>query len=75
MIMKSNIPNPNCSQDRYESNSKGLFSGSLISRQLQEEQIVNELRNQGHTCIKIMETFPSRHKWCEHNPCIESEII
>lgn len=31
---------------------------------------VEELKLQGHKCVKILESFPVQVRWCEHIPCL-----
>lgn len=38
-------------------------------RQKEEDAKVDALVAKGHTCITIMETYPSFHTWCEQEPC------
>lgn len=39
------------------------------TRQQQEDLEVKRLEDAGHTCIKILESYPSQHIWCGKEVC------
>lgn len=43
----------------------------MHNRQKEEDDCVNQLVANGHTCISILECYPSRHSWCGQTPCIK----
>jgi hypothetical protein len=38
-------------------------------RQRMVDNFEKKLRDQGHTCIISLESYPSQTIWCESNPC------
>jgi len=45
----------------------------MKERQAKENAFVKKLTGEGHTCISIMESYPSKTSWCEQTPCINSK--
>jgi uncharacterized protein YegP (UPF0339 family) len=42
----------------------------MEKREREEGEFRNKLRNEGHTCIVTVETYPSRTTWCNKSPCV-----
>lgn len=43
---------------------------NMRKRQQKEDNAVRELLEQGHTCVRNMESYPSQHSWCQQEICI-----
>lgn len=41
----------------------------MRKREAEEDVFRTLLRQQGHTCIQILESFPSQTRWCGQMPC------
>lgn len=37
--------------------------------QCEQEEFMFDLRNKGHTCVKVSETDSKKVEWCRSNPC------
>lgn len=46
--------------------------GATYSAHKKREKIINELRFNGHSCIKITNNYPIEFTWCENDRCIEN---
>uniref|UniRef100_A0A6G6ACS9 Uncharacterized protein n=1 Tax=Borely moumouvirus TaxID=2712067 RepID=A0A6G6ACS9_9VIRU len=47
-----------------------LMIEDMARRQAEEDAFVEKLVREGHTCIYIMESYPSQTGWCEQKVCI-----
>lgn len=45
------------------------FANELKEKQNKENEFVKKLREEGHKCIRIKESYPSKTIWCESTPC------
>lgn len=41
----------------------------MRKRDVEENEFRSSLKQQGHTCIVILESFPSQTRWCRQTPC------
>ncbi|BCS82509.1 hypothetical protein QLL95_gp0020 [Cotonvirus japonicus] len=56
-----------CMKDVCE---RKLMYDDMARRQAEEDKFVEKLRNEGHTCIRIMESYPSQTGWCRQKICV-----
>lgn len=49
------------------------FSCDLKKHQCEQNLKEQKLREQGHTCIIISQTYPSQIRWCRQETCIEKQ--
>ncbi|AGC01567.1 hypothetical protein H012_gp899 [Acanthamoeba polyphaga moumouvirus] len=47
-----------------------LMYEDMKRRQAEEDAFVEKLRYEGHTCIYIMESYPSQTGWCRQKICV-----
>lgn len=45
---------------------------NMDTLQAKEKIFIKKLKNEGHTCIWIMESYPIQTAWCEQTPCVNS---
>lgn len=43
--------------------------GASYRKQKEREKIIFNLKINGHTCIKIINTYPIQFTWCEYDRC------
>lgn len=61
----------NTNQKR-SSSLTGLEKISIHTTELKSKSSIDfgtQLRNNGHRCVKIQETYPFLVTWCHSNPC------
>ncbi len=34
-----------------------------------QDKLVTSLKDKGHTCIQILESYPTQTVWCKQDPC------
>jgi len=45
----------------------------MAKRENEQQKFRAELQCKGHTCIQILESYPSRTRWCNQEVCILSK--
>lgn len=35
------------------------------------KNLLKKLKDEGHKCVHIMETFPAKIRWCHQTPCAD----
>ena len=58
-----------------------LFSTNMTEQEEYENiekeniKLKNRLKSEGHTCIQILESYPSQVEWCRQQTCISNNPI
>ena len=60
--------------DRNSEENKSILWETIFDneRQAKQENFADELKQQGHTCISYIETYPISIGWCRKTPCERS---
>ena len=41
----------------------------MAQRQRKQNRLLRKLARQGHTCVLVLETYPSQVSWCKEKKC------
>jgi hypothetical protein len=58
-----------CHQDHCQDVQQRQDVNKRLKKQ---DDFLEKLKNQGHTCIELSERMPAKIRWCEQERCIES---
>jgi hypothetical protein len=53
---------------KYSKDRETLRKNTTIEH-IKQEAFANSLLKNGHTCVKMIETFPLTIQWCKQEPC------
>lgn len=55
-----------CQEDKCQ---EIVWKEHIKQVQIENGELIGQLKAQGHKCIKILECIPPQISWCHQNPC------